>query len=79
MRLHEGIRERITIEGGDPAQLAGRFAGEGARRLHLVDLDGAFSGRPSPGLLRGISSVTEHIPIQVGGGYRTVAAVAAKR
>ena len=76
VRLHEGVRERIAIEGGDPAQLAKRFAEEGAQRLHLVDLYGAFSGRPSPGLLGRIASVAAHIPLQVGGGYRTVAAVA---
>jgi phosphoribosylformimino-5-aminoimidazole carboxamide ribotide isomerase len=75
VRLHEGVRERIAIEGGDPALLAERFAEEGARRLHLVDLDGAFSGRPSPGLVGRIASVAAHIPIQVGGGYRTMAAV----
>ena len=48
VRLREGVRERIAIEGGDPAALAERFAGEGARRLHLVDLDGAFAGDPHP-------------------------------
>lgn len=77
VRLHEGVRERIAIEGGDPVQLAQRFAGAGARRLHLVDLDGAFSGKPSPGLLARIAAVAEHIPIQVGGGYRTVSAIEA--
>lgn len=77
MRLHQGVREQIAIEGGDPAQLAERFAAEGARRLHLVDLDGAFSGHPSPGLLDRIATVAAHVPIQVGGGYRTVDAIEA--
>ena len=49
VRLLAGRRERVTIEGGDPAEAAQRFAEEGAERLHLVDLDGAFSGRPTPG------------------------------
>jgi phosphoribosylformimino-5-aminoimidazole carboxamide ribotide isomerase len=75
VRLREGRRERIEIEGGDPAALAGRFVREGARRLHLVDLDGAFDGRPSPGVLTRIAEVARHVPIQVGGGYRTLAAV----
>ncbi len=75
VRLREGLRERIGIEGGDPAALAARFVGEGATRLHLVDLDGAFDGRPSPGVLARIARVAEHVPIQVGGGYRTLDAV----
>jgi phosphoribosylformimino-5-aminoimidazole carboxamide ribotide isomerase len=76
VRLHEGSRERIVVEGGDPADLAARFAGDGACRLHLVDLDGAFAGRPSPGLLDRVAAVSAHVPIQVGGGYRTLSAVA---
>jgi phosphoribosylformimino-5-aminoimidazole carboxamide ribotide isomerase len=75
VRLREGVRERIEIEGGDPAVLAERFVHEGARRLHLVDLDGAFAGSPSAGVLAHIASVAKHIPIQVGGGYRSLAAV----
>jgi phosphoribosylformimino-5-aminoimidazole carboxamide ribotide isomerase len=77
VRLREGSRERIQIEGGDPAVLAERFVSEGATRLHVVDLDGAFDGRPSPGLLDSIAAVAERVPIQVGGGYRTLDAVAA--
>jgi phosphoribosylformimino-5-aminoimidazole carboxamide ribotide isomerase len=68
VRLSEGRRERVTIEGGDPAEAAARFAGEGARWLHLVDLDGAFSGRPTPGLIETIASAG--VPVQVGGGLR---------
>jgi phosphoribosylformimino-5-aminoimidazole carboxamide ribotide isomerase len=74
-RLHQGIRERVSIEGGDPVDLARRFAGEGARRLHLVDLDGAFSGRPTAGLLERIAAAGAFVPVQVGGGYRTLADV----
>jgi phosphoribosylformimino-5-aminoimidazole carboxamide ribotide isomerase len=75
VRLHEGVRDRITIEGGDPVALARRFVAEGARRLHLVDLDGAFDGRPSDGLLDRIARIAEQVPVQVGGGYRTLDAV----
>lgn len=73
VRLAEGARERVTVEGGDPAGAAKRFAAEGATFLHLVDLDGAFSGTPSPGLLAGIAAVG--VPVQTGGGYRDVAAI----
>lgn len=77
VRLHEGERERIAIEGGDPVELTRRFVCEGARRLHVVDLDGAFTGRPSPDLLARIAGATAHVPLQVGGGYRTIDAVVA--
>jgi phosphoribosylformimino-5-aminoimidazole carboxamide ribotide isomerase len=77
VRLHEGRREHVTIEGGDPATLAERFVAEGATRVHLVDLDGAFSGRPSPGLLETIRRAAAGVPIQVGGGYRTSESIAA--
>jgi phosphoribosylformimino-5-aminoimidazole carboxamide ribotide isomerase len=75
VRLHEGVRDRVTIEGGDPVALARRFVGEGARRLHLVDLDGAFEGHPSDGLLERIARVAAEVPVQVGGGYRTLEAI----
>lgn len=74
VRLAQGRREAVTLEGGDPVALARRYAAEGAARLHLVDLDGAFSGEPSLDLLERVVDVG--IPVQVGGGYRTEAAVA---
>lgn len=74
VRLHQGVREHVAIEGGDPVALAGRFAAEGASRLHVVDLDGAFAGRPSDGLLERIAK-NAPVPVQVGGGYRSIAAV----
>jgi phosphoribosylformimino-5-aminoimidazole carboxamide ribotide isomerase len=71
VRLREGKREEVTIEGGDPFELARRFAAEGASRLHVVDLDGAFSGAPSLALIDGLVRATA-LPLQVGGGYRTL-------
>jgi phosphoribosylformimino-5-aminoimidazole carboxamide ribotide isomerase len=76
VRLHQGRREHVTIEGGDPVDLARRFATEGADRLHLVDLDGAFAGAPTLGLVRRIAEAGG-LPVQVGGGYRTLEAVSA--
>jgi phosphoribosylformimino-5-aminoimidazole carboxamide ribotide isomerase len=75
VRLRQGRREAVTIEGGDPVELARRFRDEGARRLHLVDLDGAFNGVPTPGLVERVASAGG-LPLQVGGGYRTEAAIA---
>jgi len=76
VRLSQGRREAVTLEGGDPVELARRYAGEGAARLHVVDLDGAFDGAPSLGLLEGIASAVA-LPVQVGGGYRSIAAIEA--
>jgi phosphoribosylformimino-5-aminoimidazole carboxamide ribotide isomerase len=75
VRLAGGDRERVTIEGGNPEAAAARFAAEGAGFLHLVDLDGAFAGAPTPGLLERIAAAAPCTPIQVGGGYRTLGAL----
>ena len=74
VRLSQGRREAVTIEGGDPVELARRFRDEGARRLHLVDLDGAFSGEPTLGLVELVASAGG-LPVQVGGGYRSLDAI----
>ena len=71
VRLAQGDPSQVTVEGGDPPEAARRFEADGAAWLHLVDLDGAFRGRPSAGLVRGIAGATA-LPIQVGGGYRTL-------
>lgn len=76
VRLAQGRRDAITIEAGSPVELARRYASEGATRLHLVDLDGAFSGVPSPALVEQLASATG-LPVQVGGGYRTPEQIAA--
>lgn len=75
VRLREGRREHVTIEAGDPAALAARWAGEGATWLHLVDLDGAFSSTPSLELVRRVAAAG--LPVQVGGGYRSIEAIEA--
>ncbi len=70
VRLSEGRREAVTVEGGDPVAAAERFADEGASWLHLVDLDGAFSGDPDLDLVSRIAAAG--LPLQVGGGYRSL-------
>jgi phosphoribosylformimino-5-aminoimidazole carboxamide ribotide isomerase len=77
VRLEEGKRERVTVEGGDPAEAAARFIAEGATYLHLVDLDGAFSGRPTPGLVERVTAAARSVPVQAGGGFRDAEAVEA--
>jgi phosphoribosylformimino-5-aminoimidazole carboxamide ribotide isomerase len=75
VRLSQGRRDAVTIEGGDPLALAHRYAAEKATRLHLVDLNGAFEGSPSLKLLEDVVAVG--VPVQVGGGYRTLDGIAA--
>jgi phosphoribosylformimino-5-aminoimidazole carboxamide ribotide isomerase len=77
VRLRHGVREQVTVEGGDPEAAARRFAAEGARFLHLVDLDGAFSGSATPRLVERVVAAADGVPVQVGGGLRTEEAVAA--
>jgi phosphoribosylformimino-5-aminoimidazole carboxamide ribotide isomerase len=77
VRLAEGRREHVTIEGGDPAAAVHRFVEEGARFLHMVDLDGAFSGQPSLELVRRVTEAAGGVPLQVGGGYRSIEVIAA--
>lgn len=76
VRLSQGRAEAVTLEGGSPEELARRYAAEGAERLHLVDLDGAFAGAPSAGLVGAVTRAAG-VPVQVGGGYRTVASAQA--
>ena len=75
VRLEQGRRDNVTVEGGDPLAAAIEFAAAGASWLHLVDLDGAFSGAPELELVRRVAAVG--LPVQVGGGYRSIELVTA--
>ena len=75
VRLEQGRRESVTVEGGDPVAAATSFAARGASWLHLVDLDGAFSGTPDLELVHRVAAVGP--PVQVGGGYRSTELVSA--
>ncbi|MCW8907426.1 MAG: 1-(5-phosphoribosyl)-5-[(5-phosphoribosylamino)methylideneamino]imidazole-4-carboxamide isomerase [Sedimenticola sp.] len=71
VRLRQGRMEDETIFSDDPVQVAVRWVEAGARRLHLVDLNGAFAGEPVNGeVIRAIASAYPDLPIQVGGGIR---------
>ena len=70
VRLIEGRAETATVYGDDPVAWARRWAGEGAERLHVVDLDGAFAGGPRhAGLIASIVQAVP-VPVEVGGGLR---------
>ena len=72
VRLHQGDFERETVFSDDPMAMAQRWQQEGGTRLHLVDLDGAATGEPAH--LEVICSIVGalDIPVQVGGGIRSV-------
>ncbi|MFN5165520.1 MAG: 1-(5-phosphoribosyl)-5-[(5-phosphoribosylamino)methylideneamino]imidazole-4-carboxamide isomerase [Pseudomonadota bacterium] len=72
VRLQQGDMSAVTTFGDDPAAMARRWVEAGARRLHLVDLNGAFAGRPvNEAAVKSIlRAVGDAIPVQLGGGIR---------
>jgi phosphoribosylformimino-5-aminoimidazole carboxamide ribotide isomerase len=71
VRLRQGRMEDETVFGDDPVEVARRWLDAGARRLHMVDLNGAFEGRPvNAQAIRAVAEAFPDLPIQVGGGIR---------
>ncbi len=71
VRLRQGKMEDDTVFSDDPVAVAGRWVKAGCRRLHLVDLNGAFEGRPmNAEVIHRIAEAYPDLPIQVGGGIR---------
>ncbi len=72
VRLKQGLMEDATVFSEDPRAMARAWLDQGARRLHLVDLNGAFAGKPvNEGAIKAIvEEVNGEIPIQLGGGIR---------
>ncbi len=78
VRLRQGRMDEVTVFADDPVALAGHWRDAGARRLHLVDLNGAFAGEPVNGdAIRAIAAAYPDLPIQVGGGIRDERTIAA--
>ena len=72
VRLKQGDMQNSTTYSEDPAAMARQWVEAGARRLHLVDLNGAFAGKPvNEGAIKAIlAEVGDEIPVQLGGGIR---------
>ncbi len=71
VRLRQGDMEDSTVYSDDPVEMAGKWVAAGARRIHLVDLNGAFAGKPVNGkAIHDIAEAYPDVPIQVGGGIR---------
>ncbi|MBU1248386.1 MAG: 1-(5-phosphoribosyl)-5-((5-phosphoribosylamino)methylideneamino)imidazole-4-carboxamide isomerase, partial [Proteobacteria bacterium] len=70
VRLAQGKEDQVTVFGKDPVAMARHWADMGCEYLHVIDLDGAFSGRPKNfDLIRDICAAID-CPVQLGGGIR---------
>jgi len=73
VRLRQGRMEDSTVFSDDPLEQAARWVEKGARRLHIVDLNGAFAGTPVNGeIVAAIAKQFPDLPIQIGGGIRNL-------
>jgi phosphoribosylformimino-5-aminoimidazole carboxamide ribotide isomerase len=72
VRLEQGEMDKATVFSEDPAAMARHWVQQGGRRLHLVDLNGAFAGKPvNESVIQAIvAEVGNEIPVQLGGGIR---------
>lgn len=78
VRLRQGRMEDDTVFSDDPVAVAGRWVEAGARRIHLVDLDGAFAGKPvNHEVIKAITTAFPETPVQIGGGIRDRETIAA--
>lgn len=78
VRLRQGRMDDDTVFSDNPVEMAGKWVAAGGRRLHLVDLNGAFAGEPVNGeVIRAIAKQYPDVPIQVGGGIRDEATIQA--
>ena len=79
MRLKQGDMKTATVFSDDPVAMAKHWAAQGARRLHVVDLNGAIAGRPKNDkvIREMIAAVGDKMPIQLGGGIRDLDAIEA--
>ncbi|MDO4700300.1 MAG: 1-(5-phosphoribosyl)-5-[(5-phosphoribosylamino)methylideneamino]imidazole-4-carboxamide isomerase [Moraxella sp.] len=76
VRLKQGRMEDDTVFGDDPVLMASRWVAQGARRLHLVDLNGAFDGVPvHKTVVEQIAKAHPNLPIQLGGGVRSLSTI----
>ena len=72
VRLKQGVMEDATVFSNYPGEMATHWLEQGARRLHLVDLNGAFAGKPKnkTAIQEIVRAIDDEIPIQLGGGIR---------
>ena len=77
MRLRQGRMDDATVFSEDPVAMATHWRELGCRRLHIVDLDGAFAGQPrNRDLIERMVIAMQDIPVQIGGGIRDLDTIA---
>ena len=78
VRLRQGLMEESTLFSENPAEMARHWLSKGVRRLHLVDLNGAFAGKPvnEPAIRDIVDAVGGEVPVQLGGGIRDLDTIA---
>ncbi|CAB9541140.1 Phosphoribosylformimino-5-aminoimidazole carboxamide ribotide isomerase (EC [Bathymodiolus brooksi thiotrophic gill symbiont] len=73
VRLRQGLMEDTTVFSDNPVDMAAQWVEQGARRLHLVDLNGAFEGKPmNADSVMAITQAFPELPVQIGGGIRNM-------
>ncbi|GHD61905.1 1-(5-phosphoribosyl)-5-[(5-phosphoribosylamino)methylideneamino]imidazole-4-carboxamide isomerase [Jeongeupia chitinilytica] len=74
VRLRQGLMNDATVFSDDPASFVSHWLGQGARRMHLVDLNGAFAGKPKnlDAVKSIIKAIDGEVPVQLGGGIRNL-------
>ena len=78
VRLRQGRMDDSTVFSDDPVSIAAKWVAAGTKRLHLVDLNGAFDGKPVNGeVVTAIAKVYPNLPIQIGGGIRSMQTIEA--
>ncbi|NRP14944.1 MULTISPECIES: 1-(5-phosphoribosyl)-5-[(5-phosphoribosylamino)methylideneamino]imidazole-4-carboxamide isomerase [unclassified Marinobacterium] len=78
VRLRQGRMDDSTVFSDNPVDMAAKWVDAGCRRLHLVDLNGAFAGEPvNGGIVREIAKAYPDLPIQIGGGIRSAETIEA--
>lgn len=77
VRLEQGEMNTATVFSEQPAAMARHWLGQGGRRLHLVDLNGAFAGKPvnDEAIQAIVKELSDEIPVQLGGGIRDLATI----
>jgi len=71
VRLRQGQLQEETVYGSDPCEAARHWEEQGAKRIHLVDLDAAIEGKPQPAVIGAVIAAVK-IPVEVGGGLRVL-------
>jgi phosphoribosylformimino-5-aminoimidazole carboxamide ribotide isomerase len=78
VRLRQGRMDDDTVFSNNPVEVARRWVDAGAKRIHLVDLDGAFAGKPrNAEVIKEIAKAYPNLPVQIGGGIRDEATIEA--